>query len=228
MSCVTNKNTRYLQKVKTGYAKVEQPEYHIQVDDELSIRLFSTNVEAVELFGGSNINANMYTYRVYPDGTIDIPFVRKIKVSELTMREAQEKIALRLKDFINGELAVKLAVNNKKFFVIGEGNRKGRYDIYKERLNVFEALAMAGDLGIDADRRNIKIIRQTPQGEKILKFDLRSRDIIDSEYYYIEPNDIIYASRPMGSFFRITSWGAFIGVVTSSLSFVLLVMQYSN
>jgi len=229
VSCVTTKDTTYLQDTKTSYPKGEFTDYKIRQDDELNIHVLSLNPEISSIFldGGSTGNSQS-TFRVFSDGTIDIPFIRKIKVEGLTVREATNEIETKLKDYVKEKLAVKVSVVNKYFYVIGESNGKGQYPIYKDKMNIFEAIALGGDLGVPADRKQVKIIRKVDGVERIIKFDLRSKSIIDSEYYYVQPNDIIYVGLTKGSFFKITSFSTFLGVVTSSLSFILLVIQYSK
>lgn len=229
-SCITNKSTHYLQDIKRDYAKSDYPEYRIQQGDELQVLITSLDKEAVSIFTGGVAQANpqsSLSYIVYPDGTIDLFFARKIKVEGLTVREAAEKIKKILKEYVNNELSVKVAMTNKFYYIIGDGQRKGQFPVYKDRLTIFEALAQGGDLAVSANRKKLKVLRIVENEEKIIEFDLRSKDIIDSEYYYILPNDVIYADKSPGSFFRITSFSSFLGVITSTISFVLLVIQYS-
>ncbi len=230
-SCITNKDTQYLQSVKKDYQKNEPVDYKVKVGDELVMQFFSANPDVLRVFSNNTTNRGVasqqgLTYRVYDDGTIDIPFIQKIPVVGLTLREVETEIETRFKEYVNDPVAVKAAITNRYFYVIGESNKKGQYQIYKDNMNIFEAVAMCGDLGITADRSEVNIIRKTgTDKEKLIKFDLRSKNIVDSEYYYIQPDDIIYAGRSTNSFFRMTSFTSFLGVITSSLSFVLLVLQ---
>lgn len=229
MSCVTNRNTRYLQHIKgVKYSKVQPVEYKIKKGDELYIMVYTVNSNASLFFiSGSQNILHSYSYLVYPDGSIDIPYVHKIKVEGLTLKEANSEIESRLKDYIL-DVQVKISLANKNFYILGEGARKGEFPVYKERLTIFEALAMAGDLNFDANRKKVNIIREIDGKKTILEFDLRSDAIVDSEYYYIQPNDIIYISRSRKGFYKITSFSSFLGMLASSLTFVLLVTNYSN
>lgn len=230
-SCVTNYSTTYLQKrIKKEYAEYNETnsEYRLQKKDEVIIRLFTTNDAAAKLFGGSSTNMNnQYSYKIYEDGTIDLPYLKKVKIEGMTIRECEKFLSKALKDYINNDVFVKISLYKRVYYVLGESG-KGEFPYYKDQLNIFEALAAAGDLGVQADRKKIKLLRIVNGKEKILEFDIRSRDIVDSEYYYIRPNDIIYVPQTKGSFFKITSFGSFVGVITSSLSFVLLVLQYAT
>ncbi len=231
-SCVTNRTTRYLQDVEHNYPKVEHyPEYTIQPNDELNIQIFSSNPEALKPFLGSSqgtIANQRFGYIVETDSTITLPFVSQIKVGGLTLDEAGAEVQSRLQAFVTDTFAVRVLLSNKVFYMLGEGGR-GSFPVYKDRMTIFEALAAGGEPNISANRKKIKIMRNTAEGMKIMEFDLRSKDILDSEYYYILPNDIIYAERGKRSFYyQITSFSAFMGAITSTASFVLLVLQYST
>ena len=227
-SCVTNYTTRYLQKIDRDYQPYVDEDYTLKPQDEISLSMYSTNSEAIKLFGGGqNVGNNMITYKVYDDGTIDIPYLKKIKVEGLTVRECGKMLSEKLKEYTSPDLFVKVVMARKVYYVIGESG-KGEKPFYKDKLNIFEALAQSGDLSTQADRKRVMILRNENGEQKIIKFDIRSKDILDSEYYYIKPNDIIYVPQTPGSFFKITSFSSFLGVITSSLTFVLLVVQYAT
>ena len=76
------------------------------------------------------------------------------------------------------------------FSIIGSGTN-GRYPIMREKMNIFQALALAGDISTFGDRSSVKILRESPSGTRVSVFDIRSKEIINSEYYYIQPNDVI-------------------------------------
>lgn len=229
-SCITNKDMNYLQDIESKYSKYEPKEYLIKQGDEIAVQIFSTNPDIVRIFsqgtGGSSLMSSQFsTYKVYPDGTIDLPFISKIDVAGKTLREAQAQIEFMFKDYINGDFAINMVIANKYFYVIGKSKAKGQYGFYKDKLNIFEAIALAGDLDVVADRKKVKIVRTVGDQESVVKFDLRSKDIIDSEYYYIQPDDVIFVGEKTNSFFKITSYTTFLTTITSTLSFILLVTR---
>ena len=118
------------------------------------------------------------------------------------------------------------ALYNKYFTVLGDLG-SGQYKIYKERMTIFQALAMTGDVNNKGDRKHVRIVR--PNGNEppeVLEFDIRSKSIIDSKYYYIYPNDLIYVSREPGAFYKLPSYSGFIGLITSSLALLVSVLNY--
>lgn len=227
-SCVTNKSTRYLQDIKgLDYPEAQHTDYRLKVRDEISFLVYSVNKEAIQLFGSGGQMSQAYSYIVYDDGTIDIPFVHKIYIEGLSLKEATEVIQNKLREYIP-DVHVKIALASKNFYILGEGNGRGVYPVYKERLTILEALALGGDLSVNANRKNVSIIREQGGDKKIMSFDIRSKELIDSDYYYIQPNDIIYIRRSKKGFYKINSFTGFLGMISSSLTFVLLVTNYSS
>ncbi|MBO4665881.1 MAG: polysaccharide biosynthesis/export family protein [Paludibacteraceae bacterium] len=207
---------------------VHEP-YRIHVNDEIIYRLITMD-ETISKVLGTNENVNTQyanSYRVYKDGTIDLPFLKPIHIEGLTVPEAQDTVKAAFREIIP-DADVKLALYNKTFTVIGD-IRSGEYYIYKEKMNIFEALAMTGDLMNSGDRRHVRIVR--PNGDEepeILEFDIRSNTIIDSKYYYIYPNDVIYVARTKDSFVKVASYTGFLGLITSSVSLLVSVLNYAT
>jgi len=78
--------------------------------------------------------------------------------------------------------------------VVGEVNRPGEFTIYKDDINLFEAVSQAGDMSEFANRSRVALVRQTSGGSKVFYLDLTSDKILNSDYYYLQPNDIILHS----------------------------------
>ena len=143
----------------------------------------------------------------------------------MTELEAQDTLRKAFREIIP-DADVKLAMYNKRFTVMGDA-RSGVYNIYKERMTIFQALAMSGDLMNSGDRRHVRIIRPRGNGEPmVMEFDIRPNSIINSEYYYVYPNDLIYVSRDSGSFYKQSSYSSFLALITSSVSLLITVLNY--
>ncbi len=229
-SCITNKSMTYLQTDDKlpQYTKAPYVYYRIQKNDQLVIRLLSLNEEATAIFNlgtTSSSQATGYTYRVYEDGTIDIPFVESIPVAGLTVREASKVIEDRLKEFVPDAM-VKVALANDNFYMLGVSG-KGAFPLYKEKLNIFQALALTGHMANNADRKRVRLIRPNPEGGRpiVKQFDLRTVTIIDSEYYYVQPNDVLYLGPIKGDFWKIENYSAAIGTLSTSLNFLVTVVN---
>ena len=116
---------------------------------------------------------------------------------------------------------------NKTFTIFGDAG-SGIYPIYKDRLTIFQALAMSGDFNEASDRKHVRIIRNSEKGTQILEFDIRPKSIIDSKYYYIYPNDIIYVQREFSSFYKVNNYFSLLNVVSVSLSLLFSVLTYTK
>jgi polysaccharide export outer membrane protein len=208
-----------------NYEKSKYIDYHIQVNDEIIYRLITSD-ETISKIISSSGGQSQLSYRVYPDSTIDLPFISHIPVAGLTLNEAARVIEKRFKALIP-DAVVKLTLSNKTFTIFGDAG-SGIYPIYKEKLTIFEALSMSGDFNETSDRKHIRIIRDNEKGTQILDFDIRPKSIIDSKYYYIYPNDIIYVQREFSSFYKVNNYSALLGVITFSLSLLFSVLNYTK
>lgn len=202
--------------------------YRLQVNDEIIYRIITMDETISKTLSGGSAGANMQyanSYRIYSDGTVDIPFLPPIRMEGLTEQEAQDTLRKAMREIIP-DADVKLALYNKRFTVLGDVN-SGTYNIYKERMTIFQALAMSGDLMNSGDRRHVRIIRPHGNAEpEVLEFDIRTNSIIDSKYYYVYPNDLIYVSRDKGSFYKQASYSSFLALITSSVSLLVTVLNY--
>jgi polysaccharide export outer membrane protein len=233
-SCYSHRVIGYLQEPTKAnklpvYDSVPYEPYRIRVNDEIIYRLITMDETMSKLLGSSTgISNSQYAnaYRVYPDSTIDIPFLKPVKIAGLTEHEAQDTLRAAFREIIP-DADVKLTMYNKYFSVIGDAH-SGRYYIYKERMNIFQALAMTGDVMNSGDRRHIRIIRPRDGGQEpeVLEFDMRTNTIIDSKYYYVYPNDVIYVARTKNSFYTVPSYSGFISLITSSVALLTTVLNY--
>ena len=209
------------------YDSVAYTPYRLQVNDEIIYRVITMDETLAKTLSSNETTNSQYanSYRIYSDGTVDIPFLAPVKLAGLTELEAQDTLRKAFREIIP-DADVKLAMYNKRFTVMGDA-RSGVYNIYKERMTIFQALAMSGDLMNSGDRRHVRIIRPRGNGEpEVLEFDIRPNSIINSEYYYVYPNDLIYVSRDSGSFYKQSSYSSFLALITSSVSLLITVLNY--
>ena len=204
-SCVMSKKINYLQEgsgVPVYNDSVSFDDYLLQRGDYVYIHVNAIDMEMADMFNGNiaisnmtymtpdNSTARLYLYLVDEDDCIDYPSVGKIQASGKNLRQLKLMLEESLADMLKG-YSVDVRLANRSFSIIGESGT-GRYNIPREQLTIYEALAMSRDLSLYANRKDVHVIRQTPDGTKVMRFDLRSKSIIDSEFYYIQPNDVIY------------------------------------
>jgi polysaccharide export outer membrane protein len=236
-SCITNKKLTYLQYAETppdSVASVTPVDYKIQPFDNIFIRVVTPDPQWSTMFNtvqansaGSTIteqSADLISYSVDSDGNITMPYAGAIHVAGKNLREIKIDLEAALKAYItDAEVTVKMI--NNYINIIGEVSKPGRYQIYKDRMNIFQALAMAGDLGSFSDRTRVQIIRQIPGGTVVKEFSLNDRSILASEYFYVMPNDVIYAKPIAGKFFKMDSfpYGVLLSAITACILFLNVV-----
>ena len=210
-SCTSYLQVPYLQNPNAVNAAQEvQPLYDAKImpKDLLTITVNTTDPEAAAPFNltvQSSINASRTTsltqqpalqqYLVNNDGNIDFPVLGRLQVGGLTKTQAEDLIRENLKPYLRETPIVTVRMSNYKISVLGEVARPGTFTVSNEKVNVLEALAMAGDMTIWGMRNNVKLVREDATGKReIIFLDLNRADIINSPYYYLQQNDILYVT----------------------------------
>ena len=206
-SCVPQKKILYLQKQQEKdtagmYSHAHPPDYKIQPRDNVYIRLFSLDEKSNLFFNkqsaSSNYNdyandASIYlnSYSVGPDGYIDFPVVGKIMIKDLTVSQVKDVLQKLVDEYLK-ETVVVVKMVNFKITIVGEVNHPGEFAIYADKINFFEAIAMANDLTDFGNRNKVVLIRQVHGGSRVYKLDITTDDFLKSDQFYLQPNDIIY------------------------------------
>ncbi len=172
-SCITNKKLIYIQhegKAIDTITVATQSDYKIQPYDNLFVRviipdpqlsaMFNTTPTMTASFGISEQSADLISYPVEADGTIKLPYAGRVTIAGLTIYAATIEIEQALKTYI-ADASVMLKIVNNYISLIGEVQKPGRYPIYKNRLSIFQALALGGDLTDFSNRKKVQLIRQT-------------------------------------------------------------------
>ena len=243
-SCVTSRKVNLLQEagkhgVPTYADTLTYEDYKIRIGDRLYVYVYSIDERVSTMFnasgrggvnssqirqgGGAYGSYDLYTYLVLSDGTIDYPLVGKIPVRGKTTREVKAALEHSLMEYVQDQtdyklLSVEVNIVRGTFSVISD-HGSGMFAIPKEKVTIYEALAMAGDIGDFGDRSKVRIVRELEGETKVMTFDVRSEDIINSEYYYIEPNDVIYIQRIKGQSFGINSAATTVSIAATTLAF---------
>lgn len=208
-SCISPKTIVYFQGDSLRYSAQEITQKYIPViqpNDILSIVVGSLNAEANEVFNTPNsfqtASTNYSTtgggarvqplgYLVDSDGSIEMPLVGRVKIGGLRTIDAADTIRTRLTNYLK-EPSVIVRNLNFKVSVLGEVARPSVYVIPDEKITLPEVLSLAGDLTIFGKRENVMIIREENGKREYARIDLTTREVLNSPYYYIHKNDIIY------------------------------------
>lgn len=242
MSCVTARKVNYMQDpdhyIPTYADTLSFEDYQLRIGDRLYVYVYSLNEEVQKMYNAGGYNASqmrqqmgqgslygsydLYTYLIDEEGNIDFPTIGKVFVQGLTTREVKKELEKQLGSLLKetpgyNTVSVEVNIVNRSFSIIGA--QSGRYSINKDKMTIFEALAMAGDLSEFNSRKEIKLVREKNGETTIKTFDVRSKDIVNSEFYYIEPNDIIYIRQIPGYSFGVNHVTTVIGVTASTISF---------
>lgn len=209
-SCTSYKSVPYLQNPEAVNEFQEiLPMYDAKImpKDLLTITVNTSDPEAAAPFNltvQSPINVNRSTlttqptlqqYLVSNDGSIDFPVLGRLQVGGLTKNEAENMIREKLGDYLRETPIVTVRMSNYKIAVLGEVARPGMFTVSNEKVNIFEALAMAGDLTVWGMRDNVKLIREDAAGKReIIELNLNNAEIVTCPYYYLQQNDILYVS----------------------------------
>ena len=208
--CGSTKNVAYFKN--SDFVSLDESrglyDAHIMPKDVLTITVNTTDPEAaapfnltvattqsIALRNTATTQAALQSYIVDNEGNIDFPLIGKVHLSGLTKSQAEQVILNRIRPFMNSAETpiVTVRMINYKISVIGEVARPGMFTVANEKINILEALAQAGDLTIYGVRDRVKLIREDSNGQKeIHTLNLNDANIINSPYYYLQQNDIIY------------------------------------
>ena len=247
-SCGSVKNVAYLQNSESVDLSRSNFLYDARImpKDILTITVNTVNPEASAPFNlivrnplsGSNgvatSGGSLQTYLVDNDGYIDFPILGKIKVGRLSKSECEKVIHDKILPYLNESEnpVVTVRMSNYKISVLGEVNRPGMFNVGNEKVNIFEALAQAGDLTIYGVREKVKLIREDNQGRKeVHVLNLNDANLISSPYYYLQQNDIIYVepnkvkARNSSIGQSTTIWISVTGALVSLASLVVNILR---
>jgi polysaccharide export outer membrane protein len=218
-SCVSNEKIIYLQNLEGNepiaegeLIEYEVPDYRLQYNDIIDVNV-QTAQDIIEMGFGNRMPTGgnqmgqmagqsggdiyyMTGYSIDKDGFIRIPIVGNIQVKDLTLEEARIKIEESLREYLKNELYVKVKLGGIRYSALGEFRRPSKYVVLQDRMTIFEAIANAGDLSPIAKRDEILLIRQYPDGTRLHRVNLIDRNLVSSPFYFIQPNDQLYA-EPM-------------------------------
>lgn len=214
-SCNSYKKLTYLQNVPiTGNDSVlvnDAPEYKLQPSDKLYIKFITENEKINLIFNPLTAGASaaavqegalyLQSYILDDSGYIELPIIKKIKVSNCTLDEAKARIQdSALKYFNDIQVMVKLSMI--KFTLLGELRSPGIKTSYDTKISILEAISYGGDVTYNGNRKKIMIIRPTINGSQTIRIDLTDKTIISTEDYFILPNDIVYVPPLKSTLFR--------------------------
>ena len=236
VSCSNTKKTTYFNDLGDAQFSetFETLEPVLQKNDILSITVSSVNVEAAEMFNVANKRSSQVGsydgkplpdsgYLIDQDGYIQFPFIGEIMAAGLTKKDLRQYIT---KELIIRKLLIEPIVDirylNFKVSVLGEVKDPDVFIIPNEKVTLLEALGLAGDMTIYAQRDNVLLIREQDGIKTTKRIDLNTDELFTSPNYYLKSNDIIYVQsnkRKVGSTSNTVPW---LSIIIGSLSLAVI------
>tara|TARA_R110002050_G_scaffold13971_3_gene44474 strand:+ start:387 stop:1166 length:780 start_codon:yes stop_codon:yes gene_type:complete len=240
-ACVPIKRLTYLQEgeEKPDY-QLRRSSYLLQPNDILSITIRSYDIETSQYFNISSTTNQgalqagdilfyLQGYSVDLEGKINLPILGQVDVAGKTIAEIQVLVETALKPYFTEEAVnVTVQLAGIRYAVVGEVNRPGKYVVYQNQVNIFEALANAGDISIVGDRKEVMIVRQMPDKVETFYLDLTDSRVINDPHYFIQPNDIINVQPLRQKSFGIGTTGfetfsQLLSVVASTITLIIAI-----
>jgi polysaccharide biosynthesis/export protein len=208
-SCVTQKELEYLQDKNMDietFTEATFPNYRLKPNDELYIQISSLDEAAAGIFSNSKENAyyvgtiqpygaSLLSYTIDRDGFLHLPVIGNVKVMDKTISE----VSIALKDslaHILNQPVVSVKLVNRFVTVLGEVKNPGHYSFAQDKISIYEAIGLAGDITVWGNRQQVILIRNENGENKRINVDLTNSRILADDYYNLRPNDVIYV-KPM-------------------------------
>jgi len=218
-SCIPNKDLIYLQDKGNKQEGIvinefDAKPYRVQVNDILSIKIKALDQKLVEMFDASTQSTTQITspqslffngFAVDTHGNIRVPVLGEMNVLGFTTEEIRSTLEKKLTDeYFTKEarifVTVKLA--GFRYTINGEIGTPGTQTLFQEKVTILEAIANSGDITLTGNRKEVQILRKQPHGFEMFSMDLTDANIVNSQNFYLQPNDYILV-KPL----RQKSWG---------------------
>jgi polysaccharide export outer membrane protein len=199
-SCASKKDVYYFQDIDDRALENSFKFLNIQPGDILDIQIKALNPESVLIFQRQSAlmpqqvqlqNRAIEGYLVGEDGNINLPIIGAVGTSEKTTNSLATELQAALSPYIKNP-SVNIRLLNFRVSVLGEVARPGTFTVLEERISIPQALGLAGDLTINGDRNHVLLLRNQ-DGQKLNQvIDLTKSEFLQSEFYFLKQNDIIY------------------------------------
>lgn len=205
VSCNSSKKVLYMQDAVVSVPETitNMKQITVQPGDKLTIMVSCKDPELAQMFNLVETNTRIgqqraYTnyvsaYSVNENGDINFPVLGDVHVAGLTRTGIAELLCDRLEsENLLKDPVVTVEFANLRVSVIGDVKSPSTYEITNDRVTLFEALSMAGDLNITGKRDGVYVVREDGNKRTTYKVDLRSADVMNSPVFYLKQNDVIY------------------------------------
>ena len=235
--CFNTRPVKYFADIKeTTVPSDVNPDYLLQPNDIVSIFVSSLDAKSTEVFNIPNsftissatitgVNTNINGYLINTEGNIQMPMIGTIQAAGITKKQLKENITKIINDKkLLVEPIVHIRHLNYEVTVLGEVGKPTVISVPNERITMLKALGMAGDITIYGDKESVLLIRERDGKKKVTRVNLNAGNFIQSPYYYLQPNDVVYV-EPNSNKLATTSRGAILlPAILSTFSFLIVVL----
>jgi polysaccharide biosynthesis/export protein len=234
-SCVSYDKLKYLSNLEPHESTVynnERKSKSIRNFDVLYIKVLSTDEKTSKIFTPeSNMNSGglgyLISYTVNEKGAIYFPFVGEIVVKDLTLEQASGKIQTALSQYLLNTAVIVQFMNNH-VTVVGEVNSEGDFTFTSDKVTIFQAIGMAKGIKYFGDRNKVTVIRTVDSKITYNFVDLSDKNIVESKFYYVEPNDVIVV-KPRKSItrtFQNYTYSTVLSTVSALITVLVFIKNY--
>ncbi|MBC7487522.1 MAG: polysaccharide export protein [Cytophagaceae bacterium] len=205
--CITHKKLKYMADLSadtTSLSVIDSSNaYRLKPGDVLYLKVVSSTDSKMELFNQSLSNtqsglnsgqaqANLFTGSLIDQyGDIELPMVGLIRLSGLTLKEAEKTINVKMSEYLT-YVTVTVKLMSFRISILGEVLNPGIKQIDRNHATLLDAISYAGDLTELANRKKVRLIRKENNRNKVYTIDMSSVNMLASEFYYLRPDDVIY------------------------------------
>ncbi len=228
-SCVPYEKLKYTQDIEGAqneqFTNIRE-EKKIKPFDNLNVKIYSLDPKVSAIFTDEearNLDVRYKSYTVSKEGYITLPFIDKINVKDLTIDEARVKIEEKMNSYLN-DISVMIRFVGNRITVLGEVRQQGEYGFYDEKITIFQALSYANGIADFGNREAVTIIREEDGLFTYHTLDLTRKDVVESEFYYLLPNDIIIVN-PIKAKYRYLRDYALLGTIFSTITTIAVLVN---
>lgn len=208
--CVTQRDLEYLQAKDNNiraFKEADLPDYRLKPNDELYITITSQDEVTTNVFSNTGsqqyitassiqpYGASLISYSINKEGYLLLPVIGSLNVKDKTLLQVSNIIKDSLTNILSQPL-VTVKLVNRYISVLGEVRTPGHFPYSQEKLTIYDAIGLAGDMTIYANRKEVVLARNENEKNIIIRIDLTQPEILETNYYYLRPNDMIYV-KPM-------------------------------
>ena len=234
-SCITQRKIEYLQQNNgkaTEYKNNTFRDYTLKPNDELYIQISSLDDAAANIFSSSAnqiiggltpYGASLLSHTVDREGFLELPVVGKIEVKDKTIDQVTEMLQKALINVLNQPI-ITIKLVNRYVSVLGEVRLPGHYNYSEDKLSIFDAISMAGDITEFGNKKTVILLRNQNSTNTRYEINLTESKVLASEFYYLQPNDIVYVKPLRGKFWNFRPFP--FEIIFSSITSTILILTY--